>query len=441
MVTAKRVDVRIGKGAVPVGELIYEVSGVREASVFTYHASWLQRRNAFALAPDMPLRDAPFYGSRNGNWSALPLPVSDGAPDSWGRTIIRTALKDENGRGRALTDMDYLLESDDFLRSGALRYFDSAAPDAVALAPPRAVTVPRLFEMDDIIAASRAFEADPEGYQANRARLLADDLLPNAGSLGGARPKVNVSDDAGNLWIAKLAKQGDTYALARTELLALRLADQVGISVAQSELLATTAQRFPVALVRRFDRGRDGARIPFISAQTFMGLQGTEPGNYVDLAHRMMQFCEDPKGQMQELHRRLLFTVLIQNADDHLRNHGFLATVDGKWRLSPAYDINPVPEEGVTLKTAISDLHGYEMSVEAVIEAAPFFEVSEDEAARTARDMAVSISGSWRQIGASLGMTSSDFRAVAPALESRQIEVAKRLGQPRPPAPGPGMGM
>ena len=419
--------------AVPVGELIYEVSGVRETAVFTYHRSWLQHPNRFPLSPDLPLQDGPTFRTRSGNASALPLPISDGTPDSWGQQIIKMAFKGD-GRGRVPNDLDFLLEADDFLRSGALRYFDGPGDAATALAAPRtaegggAVPVPRLYELHEVISASRAFEADPEGYQAERGKFVCGDLIANVGSLGGARPKVNARDDKGQLWIAKLAKQDDAYALARTEVMALRLAARVGIQSSKAEILPTAAQRFPVALVKRFDRLDSGARVPFISAQTFMGLEGTDPGNYVDVAHRMMTFCANPKEQMAELHRRLMFTVLIQNTDDHLRNLGFIAAPGGKWRLSPAYDINPVPETGTTLKTAISDLHGNALSVEAVIEVAPYFDLTEDEAASSAREMAETIRQEWRGIGASLGMSSSDYRAIAPAMESPQVEVALRQG-------------
>lgn len=432
--STRRIDVRIGgdetRPAVRVGELIHDVVGVRETAVFTYHRSWLEHPNRFALAPDMPLQEGPTYRTASGNASALPLPVSDGAPDSWGRAIIKMGFKSD-GRGRMPNDLDFLLESDDFLRSGALRYFDGPDPKATALAAPRTTQVPKIYDLDVLISLARAFEADPENYGKLRNETVGGELAANAGSLGGARPKVNAVDGSGQLWIAKLAKQDDTYAISRAEVMALRLAARVGIQSSQSDILLTAAQRFPVALIKRFDRLPSGARVPFISGQTFMGLEGTEPGNYVDVAHRMMQLCEKPKEQMAELHRRLLFTVLIQNADDHLRNTGFLAAPGGKWRLSPAYDVNPVADPGVTLKTAISDVHGNAMSVEAVIEAAPFFEVSEDEATRTARAMAETIRDEWRGIGASLGMSSSDYHAVAPAMESPQIEAALRLGQSR----------
>lgn len=451
--STRRIDVRIGgddgrgvanvaapRPAVPVGELIYEVSGIRETAVFTYHQSWLKHPNRFPLSPDMPLRDGPMFRTKAGNASALPLPVADGAPDSWGRAIIKMGFKGE-GRGRAPNDLDFLLESDDFLRSGALRYFDAPGEAGKALAAPRAaekggvVSVPRLYDLDDVIRASRAFEADPEGYRAERGKFIGGDLIANVGSLGGARPKVNARDDRGYLWIAKLAKQDDTYALARTELMALTLAARVGIQSSETKILTTEAQRFPVALVKRFDRLDGGARVPFISAQTFMGLEGSEPGNYVDLAHRMMTFCANPKEQMAELHRRLMYSVLIQNTDDHLRNLGFIAAPGGKWQLSPAFDINPVPEEGTTLKTAISDIHGNELSIEAVIEVAPYFDLTEDDAARAAQKMAATIREEWRGIGASLGMSSSDYRAIAPAMESPQIAAALRLGLPAAPSP------
>lgn len=441
----RRIYVRIGgnkdRPAIPVGELIFEVSGIRETSAFTYHQSWLENPARFALAPDMPLGSAPVFRTKAGNTTALPLPISDGAPDSWGRAIIKMALKGD-GRGRVPNDLDYLLEADDFLRSGALRYFDGPGQDALPLAQPRVgddgkvASVPQIYDLDVLIAKCRAFEADPEGYPAMRGDLLAGGLVAIAGSLGGARPKVNAQDKKGNLWIAKLAKQDDTYAIARTEIMALLLAARVGIQASEAQILETTAQRFPVALIKRFDRLASGARIPQISGQTFMGLEGADPGNYVDVAHRMMAHCPQPNGQMAELYRRMMFNVLIQNSDDHLRNLAFLPAQGGGWRLSPAFDMNPVPDAGTTLKTAISDVHGNALSIEAVIEVAPYFEITEDDASRTAREMAETIQSEWRGIGTKLGMSGSDFRAISPAMENPQIKAALSMGKPQPrPAP------
>lgn len=424
-----RLDVRMGDRAVPVGELIYDHTGLRETTVFTYHESWVARRDAFAISPSMPLGSGPFYGAKRRNVSALPPPISDGTPDSWGCAIIRAAMG-----GRAATDLDYLIETDDFLRSGALRYFDGTGPDARALAPPRvkgAPSVPRLLDLEDMIAEARAFEADPVHYRERRAHLLGGEALRNAaGSLGGARPKINARDDEGRLWIVKLAKMDDTFAVARAEVLALHLGRLVGLQVADARVL-NTSQRFPVALIRRFDRTAQGGRVPFISGQTFMDLPGTEPSTYVDMADRLRSFGSAPVTDMRELWGRMAFTVLIRNTDDHLRNHGFLASNDGKWRLSPGFDINPDPEEGTTLKTHISEIHGPGLNVEAVIEAAPFFDLTEMEAAARLATMADLIASSWRDIGGRLGMSASDFKAVAPAFEGEQVQAARALGGTR----------
>lgn len=209
--------------------------------------------------------------------------------------------------------------------------------------------------------------------------------------------------------------------------MALRLARRVGISAATTDVLPSS-QRFPVAIVKRFDRDAKGARIPFISAQTFMGLPGAEPGNYVDVAFQIRAWSRDPASDMAELYRRLLFNVLIQNTDDHLRNLGFLYRGAGKWGLSPAYDLNPVPEQGTTLKTAISETHGNQLKIERVIEVAPYFGIDVDKATAMASKMAVTIKNEWREIGAEVGMTSADFKAIAPAMENNQIDRAVALG-------------
>jgi len=431
--TTRKVHVRLGSAAVPVGELLVDAPGNgRATSMFTYDPSWLARPGAFALAPDMELNAAPIYTTGAAHDACLPGPIADGGPDSWGKAIIKVGL------GRPVeSELDYLLESDDGLRSGALRYYDDPGPDARPLAQPRTGagrhSVPRLLDLEQVIAEARAFEADPIHYREHRARLVGGELLRNAvGSLGGARPKVNARDEDDALWIVKLAKADDAYAVARAEVLALRLAKRVGIRVAEANVLPS-GDRFPVAVVKRFDRGANGSRIPFISAQTFMGLPGAEPGNYVDIAFRMRTHAADPVAEMRELYRRMMFNVLAQNTDDHLRNLGFLYRGQGKWGLSPAYDVNPVPDHRPTLKTAISELHGTALDIEAVIEAAPYFEVKPDEAAAQANAMALTIRDEWRMAGARLGMTASDLKAVAPALENEQIGRAIALGEPTAP--------
>lgn len=422
----KKLDVRIGKNAMPVGELIFEASARKQSSMFRYYDAWLENPKAFPIAPSMPLQDTPFYTVGGENSDALPMAVADGTPDSWGRSIIRQSLKEaDQSRKRYVTDLDYLIEVDDILRAGALRYFDSQDNDLAALATPRERTIPQVVNAYQLFAAAKAFEEDPTNFTERRAVLMG--LRDNVGSLGGARPKVNVREKDNSLWIAKLPKNDDFYGVARVEVMTLKLAAHIGLRVAEAKLL-NVGDKYPIALIRRFDRGENDVegRIPFISAQTFMNLEGTTPGNYVDIALQIREHGSSPDEDVRELYKRLMFSSLVSNCDDHLRNHGFLYQKGG-WRLSPAFDINPVPEPGQTFKTAISEIHGFEPSIELVIDAAPFFDIELDDAAKMAHDMATSISDTWRNIGEKLGMTAQDFRSVSVAFTTLSMNYALGL--------------
>ena len=405
--------VRLGEGGRSVGELIHENDGRREHSVFSYDPEWLRAPDSFALSPHLPIDGNVFHGTAMGNRSAIPAVMMDGAPDSWGREVIRRSL------GRHCDDFDYLVESDDWLRTGALRYFDE---DGNALAPERVDRVPRLSDMGDLIAAARSFESDPGSYLEHR-----DRFMQVAGSLGGARPKVGVVDDAGVLWIAKLARAGDTLPVAKGEVLALKLAEGVKLSVAGARLLDAGGGH-PVALIRRFDRAAGGRRRHFMSAQTMLGIDGAESGDYVSMADALREWGLDPRAQMAELHRRLQYTILVSNVDDHLRNHGFIYAGEGRWGLSPAYDINPEPDRGGHLKTAISEIHGFRPSIEAAIAAAPYFDLDEDHAASSAKVMAGYIRDAWRPLAESLGMSATEIKQYAGAFEHAESDKALCFG-------------
>lgn len=140
---------------------------------------------------------------------------------------------------------------------------------------------------------------------------------------------------------------------------------------------------------------------------------------------------------MAELFRRMAYNVLIQNTDDHLRNLGFLYAGSRKWSLSPAFDVNPVPEEGTRLKTAISEIHGNALDIDAVLDAAPLFDVDTDTAAATVSTMAATIKDEWQAIGAKIGMTAPDIKAIRPAMENSRIERALALKQTLVPGGSP----
>lgn len=409
----------MGDRCVPVGILRFEHTRGKQVSSFRYLPEWLDGREAFAIAPTLPLvRNAQHFSSRpNDAGACLPGPISDASPDAWGREIIERA-------GRGANELDYFLAVDDKTRQGALRVVGSdGTPLANDVPPvPRLVDIARLDQLCTDLMAGRG-----------NLRQIAMELRGATASMGGARPKAVVAGDDGTLYLAKFTTTGDTRPIERVEVATLELAREVGIRTARASLaMADTAA--PVALIARFDRGPGGGgRKHFLSAQTFIGAAKGELRCYTDIADALRASDGPALVEMEELHRRILFTILVTNTDDHLKNHGLLYDPATGWTLSPAFDINPQPHRHAQMKTGISELSGFEPSVTAWVEAAPFFEVSEDKARETAGAMAETITGRWRDLLLDHGLTDAQCDAYAPAFEHGQMEVAlKYAGRPKP---------
>lgn len=411
MTTKKRVRVAIGAAMYDVGELIFETDGRRQASAFKYFDEWLDRPGAFALAPSMPLSEQPFYssGNRTNLRGALPGPFSDTTPDSWGRGIIQKAL------GHPPNELEFLLAANDRTRQGALRFLDDDRRPLSFANPP----TPRYNNINDLMHWHRAVEAnDPN------AQTYANKMIGNVGSLGGARPKSDYDDD-GKLSIAKFTSDRDAMPIERMEVATLKLAVSVGLRAAKAHLILERSDR-PVAIIERFDRVGN-RRKHYVSARTFLDLEGTAGAYYTDIADLMREHCGGADlvtSELKELHDRILFTILVSNNDDHLKNHGFLYADDNAWVLSPAFDINPQPQRHRHLETGISPLSGHAASIEAAIEAAPFFDISEDDARVRTVAMAEQITDEWRSRCKKVGMTSAEIRNYAPAFENEEMKLA-----------------
>ena len=340
-----RVRVAMGEDATAIGELVFESDARRETSVFRYDVKWLEHPDRFAITPSMPLADSPFYNAarretgHEGRRTALPGAVSDSTPDSWGRGLIRQAAD------RALTELDFLLAANDEVRQGALRYLDDDGQPMARSSP----GVPRMAELREVRRlAGTALDALPPAER--------DRLVGSAGSLGGARPKASVVDDDGSLMIAKFTSEDDTMPVERVEVATLELARAAGLNAADARLELGDTSR-PAALIRRFDRCA-GNRIGYLSAQSFIAADHATGAYYTDIADALRAYALDVKAELTELYRRILFTILVSNNDDHLRNHGLLHAACGQWTLSPAFDINPQPHRHRHLETGISELSG-----------------------------------------------------------------------------------
>ncbi len=217
----------------------------------------------------------------------------------------------------------------------------------------------------------------------------------------------------------------DQQPIERVEVATLKLARACGIRTPEARLeLAETP--FPVALIQRFDR-RGTARIPYISARTALGKKGTELGAYTEIVDFMRVHSADAAADFRELYLRLIFTILVSNKDDHLKNHGFLYVGAGRWRLSPVFDVNPAPDRNPHLETAIVEGGKHDRSIELALEAAPFFEVDEAEARQTIRETAQRISGEWRDALRKVGLAGAQAREYEAAFVNDQMERALTL--------------
>jgi serine/threonine-protein kinase HipA len=398
----------LGESLTPVGRLRFTATGPRQFSTFAYEAAWIENPRAFAVQPTLPLEGGPFHtAGQPGNMrDALAGVFADAAPDSWGRRLLERAY------GAGLCEFEYLTLSDDACRQGALRFLDDAGK---VIRGGAAGAVPRLIDLQVITAIARAYEQgreiSPEDMQA----------LAGAGGSGGARPKANVRD-GDTLWLAKFTSVHDQHPIERVEVATLRLARACGIRTPEVRLeLADTP--FPVALIQRFDR-RGTARIPYISARTALGKMGTELGSYTEIVDFMRGAAADPQADFRELFLRLIFTILVSNKDDHLKNHGFLYVGSGRWRLSPVFDVNPAPDRNPHLETAILEGGAHDRSIRLALDACAFFEITEADARQIIRETAQRISNEWREALRLVGVSGSAARDYEPAFVNDQTEIA-----------------
>ena len=404
-------QVVLGDSRIPVGQLRFTQAGPRQFSSFAYDQAWIELPHAFAVQPGLPLQGGPFHSSgQPGHMrDALAGVFADAAPDSWGRRLL------ERVYGTGLAEVEYLTLSSDACRQGALRFQDK---HGAVIHRSAADAVPRLVQLETIAAFARAFEHGKElPSEAMRALL-------GAGGSGGARPKANVLD-GDELWLAKFTSPYDQQPIERVEVATLRLAELCGIRtpVARLELADTD---FPVALIKRFDR-LGSTRVPYISARTALGKTGTEAGSYTEMVDFIRAHGADPQADCRELFLRLIFTILVSNKDDHLKNHGFLHAGAGRWRLSPMFDVNPAPDGNAQLETPILEGGARERSITLALEAAEFFDIRLEEARQMIRAAARCLSKEWRSALYQVGLTGRLARDYEPAFAALETDVALRI--------------
>lgn len=406
--------VQIGGEDVLAGRLWSHRRNNVESATFSYSGNYLAREDAYALDPLLPLVSGQ---QQTPLGRAIFGAFSDCAPDRWGRMLIQRRQRkqaEDGGPGeRSFGEIDYLLGVRDDLRQGALRFrtpdseeFLTSVRDGV----PHLVDLPRLLDFADRAERDVASQEELEV------------LLKGGSSLGGARPKAHVIDERGRIAIAKFPRaSGDEWDVTRWESVTLSLAREAGITVPDSTLHQIGGRS--VLVVDRFDRQGE-QRVGYVSAMTMLEASDGDRRSYLDLVEVIEEESDRVTSDLHELWRRIAFSVLASNTDDHLRNHGFLRATRGGWSLSPAFDLNPDPEPGPKFLSTSIDGSSNDASIGLLLEVAELFRLDGSEARVIVKAVSDATSR-WQSFAARAGFDRGAVDAMKPAFEPGSAELVR----------------
>lgn len=404
-VYANWLDLKVPK---PIGTLSIHQGKGKKIFSFEYDATWLATEKNFFFDADISFNAGQQFPVRKNNFGIF----EDAMPDTWGRTLMKRretiVAKEEKRPAKNLYEIDFLLGVNDQSRMGALRFkLDKAGAflnnDSLHPTPPWS----SIREIQNGIAL---IESNKENKEV---RKWLGVLLAPGSSLGGARPKANILDAKGNLWIAKFPSKEDTVDKAAWEYLAYKLAIKAGVEMAECQI-KKIAGKHHTFFTKRFDRNKN-KRIHFASAMTMTGnneeLLKENTASYLDIA-QFIQFNEpNNKNELHQLWRRLVFNITISNTDDHLRNHGFILTEEG-WQLSPAYDINPsIDKEGLSLTI---DGNDNSLDLELAKSVGIYFQLKELEMKKTINEINTSVKN-WKAEAVKIGIARGEVELMSGA--------------------------
>ena len=306
----------------PVPAGIFTLDLELKVGTFQYGRRYLERPNAIAIDPvNLPLTDREYPTRKNGGIFGI---LRDVLPDSWGRYLM---AKQQGLPFGTLKDHEFI----DLISTNAVGAITfGRTPEKPTTRREESCT------LGDLAEVARGIDRAIEDQELPPEMLH---LLRQGTSLGGAQPKCTVMIE-GEQWIAKFESSKTAVKYPGLEYATMTMARKAGIRVPEIRLEQVEGRA--VYLIKRFDR-EQGRRLPFMSAFALsdLDLDELERGSYPEIANRMRKFCENLRDDQHELFRRMAFNVAVRNEDDHLRNHAFLYRQG--WRLSPAYDIVPVP--------------------------------------------------------------------------------------------------
>jgi len=395
-----------------MGNLYVNVIKGGETYSFEYNKDWLKKTGlALMLDPEL----MPYSGRQYPTGKNIFGLFADASPDRWGRVLMNKReriLAEKGGRKPSkLHDSDYLLGVYDETRMGGIRF--KSEPEGAFLSDDKETAAPPWATLRTLEEASRNFENDETGLSE---RWL-NQLIKPGSSLGGARPKATVVDTKDQLWIAKFPSKNDENDTGAWEMVAHDLAALCGLNVPEAKLekFSPLGSTF---LIKRFDR-LGSKRVHFASAMTLLGktdgASAADGSSYLDIAAFIKSYGAQPKKDLTELWKRILFNMAVTNTDDHLRNHAFILTDKG-WILSPLYDVNPVPY-GDELSLNV-DEDDNSINIELAVQTAVRFGISKSDAEAYAEDILKIVRDNWEKSAAGYGLTCRQTEEMRPAFNA-----------------------
>ena len=398
-----------------IGRLYVGVIKGGETYSFEYDVDWLVR-NKMKVSLDPQLQ--PFTGRQFPTGKNIFGIFADASPDRWGRVLMnkreRIIAGNEGRKPRKLYDSDYLLGVYDETRMGGIRFkLDVNGP---FLSDDKENGVPPWAYLRTLEEAARNYENDETGITDQ----WINQLIKPGSSLGGARPKATVIDTQGRLWIAKFPSKNDESDTGAWEKVVHDLAGLCGLNVPESKL-EKFSKYGSTFLVRRFDRD-EKRRIHFASAMTLLGKTdgaSAEDGtSYLDIVSFIKAYSSNPKADLLELWKRIVFNMAVTNTDDHLRNHAFIFGKNG-WELSPLYDVNPVPY-GDELSLLVDDEDNH-ISMELAVNTANRFGIQREVAEKIVSEIQKVVRDNWERLAKENGLSRGQIEYMRPAFNECYI--------------------
>ncbi len=395
-----------------MGMLYSEIVRNKEIFSFQYTDKWLNSKYAQIIDPDLQLyKGTQYLKDQKSNFGIF----LDSSPDRWGRVLMQrreAALARVESRDvEILFESDYLLGVFDEYRMGGLRFKEII--DGPFLNDNREFAAPPWTSLNKLEQASLKIERDDIIDDPEYLKWLNMLIAPGS-SLGGARPKASVFDKSNNLWIAKFPSLSDEKDTGAWEMVVHNLAVKSGLNVADA-MIKKFSSKYHTFLTKRFDRINRKKRIHFASAMTMLGYtDGTDfhdGASYLELAEFLVTNGANVNRDLEELWKRIVFSICITNTDDHLRNHGFILTDKG-WILSPAYDINPV-ENGAGLKLNISETDN-SLDFDLALQVIEYFRLDEKKALNIIKQIK-SVVSNWRSVANRYNISKTEQELMAKA--------------------------